>query len=137
MSPQTVSRVKTSFARTLPVADAVAKAFYGRLFAQHPELRRLFADDMSEQERKLMLTLATVVENLDRLDRVVPVAEELARRHVSYGVVDAHYAMVGDALVWALKSLGGPRFDADTEAAWREAYGTLAQVMIMAPRKAA
>ena len=134
MTPQTIGLIKSSFAHVVPIADETAKLFYDRLFAASPELRVLFADDMAEQRRKLMLTLASVVYDLDQLDRILPAIEDLARRHVGYGVRDEHYGPVGDALLWALGEGLGGRFTPQVGAAWAEAYGVLAETMIAATR---
>lgn len=121
--------VQSSFAAVLPHTDVVAAGFYARLFALAPETRALFRHDMTDQGRKLFLTLATVVDALDALDRVLPVAEALAVRHVGYGALDRHYAIVGEALVGALAETLGDRFDADTRAAWIHAYTLLSDHM--------
>ncbi len=75
--------------------------FYGRLFALDPTLRQLFAStDMKAQGKMLMQMLAVAVKGLDNLDQLVPAVERLGRRHVRYGVKDAHYDTVGAALLW-------------------------------------
>jgi len=124
-----IALVQNSFAAVLPVTDRIAAAFYERLFELAPEVRGLFRHDMAEQGRKLFLTLATVVDALDALDRVLPAAEALAVRHVGYGAQDRHYAAVGQALLDALAITLGPRFDDDTRAAWASAYALLSDHM--------
>ncbi len=87
---------------------------------------------MTAQGEKLMAAISTVVANLDDLGAVVPVAEELAKRHVRYGVRAQHYAPVGAALLWALGQGLGDDFTADVGAAWAAAYATLSSVMVAA-----
>ena len=41
--------------------------------------------------------------SLNRLDALVPVVEDLGRRHAGYGVKDEHYDSVGAALLWTLE----------------------------------
>ena len=86
MTPQQVALVQASFAKVVPIADQAAALFYGRLFETAPETRALFHGDMGAQGQKLMGAITTVVTNLDNLGAVVPVAQELAQRHVGYGV---------------------------------------------------
>lgn len=124
--------VQESFALVLPFTEQAATEFYRRLFLIAPRTRVLFKHDMGEQGRKLFLTLATVVDALDHLDDVLPVASALAVRHVSYGVCAEDYAAVGAALVQTLAHVLGDRFDAETEAAWKGAYGLLSETMIQA-----
>jgi hypothetical protein len=66
MTPEQVALVQTSFAKVAPVADQAAQIFYDRLFAVAPQVRSLFPNDMTEQRRKLMATLAVVVNGLDK-----------------------------------------------------------------------
>ena len=124
-----IELVQLSFARALPDTDALAADFYARLFALAPDTRALFRGDMADQGRKLFLTLAAVVDALDALDRVLPVASALAVRHIGYGVQDRHYAAVGDALLGALAAQLGDRFDVDTRAGWARAYTLLSDHM--------
>jgi len=136
MTDDQIELVQESFAHVLPVAAAAANSFYDRLFALAPETRTLFRGDMDDQGRKLFLTLATVVDALDQLDQVVPVAQALAVRHVGYGVATRHYAIVGVALIETMRDALGRRFDASTEAAWTSAYSILSGVMMSAADEA-
>lgn len=131
MTPAQITTVQTSFAAVLPRADTVSRRFYERLFEAQPELRRLFPADLTEQRRKLMLTLASVVQNLHQIEAIMPAVRGLAVRHVGYGVQAAHYALVGRALLSALRDqVAG--FDSEKESAWEAAYTALAQTMIAA-----
>lgn len=132
MTPDEIDRIQASFAKVAPIADTAAGLFYGRLFEIAPDVMPLFKSDMTEQGRKLMATLSVVVHGLGDLDRIVPVAQTLARRHVAYGVRPEHYQPVGAALLWALDQGLGDAFDPETEAAWARAYGLLSDVMVAA-----
>jgi hemoglobin-like flavoprotein len=121
--------VQESFAAVMPIADDAAALFYRRLFELDPSLQRMFRGDMTEQRRKLMQMLTAAVKGLDRLDQLVPVVEELGRRHVGYGVADAHYDTVGAALLWTLEKGLGNAFTSETKDAWIAVYGLLAGTM--------
>ena len=132
MTPKDIDLVQASFAKVAPIAETAAGMFYGRLFEIAPEVRPLFESDLSDQGRKLMATLAVVVNGLRDLETVVPAAETLARRHVAYGVRPEHYHPVGAALLWTLAGGLGDDFDPETESAWAGAYALLSGVMIAA-----
>ena len=132
MTADEIALVRDSFAKVVPIAETAAGLFYGRLFETTPEVKPLFRGDMTEQGRKLMVTLAVVVKGLDNLPAIVPVAEALARRHVDYGVLPEHYASVGVALLWTLGQGLGEAFTPEVEAAWTQAYTTLSGVMVAA-----
>ena len=95
-----IELVQKTFAVVAPIADDVAALFYRRLFEIDPDLKSMFKSDMTQQRRKLMVMLTAAVKGLPRLDRLIPVLEDLGRRHVEYGVVDRHYETVGAALLW-------------------------------------
>jgi hemoglobin-like flavoprotein len=137
MTPSDITLVQASFAKVAPSAPAVATLFYGRLFEQNPGLRTMFKSDLVEQGSKLMVMLGAVVKGLDDLPALVPVAQNLARRHVAYGVAAEHYGEVGSALLWTLREGLGEGFTPEVEAAWRKAYGTLSTVMVEAAYPAA
>jgi hemoglobin-like flavoprotein len=121
--------IQASFQKVLPIADAAAELFYGRLFELDPSLRPMFRGDMTQQGKKLMATLKVVVMGLDRLDQLIPAVEALARRHVGYGVKDEHYETVGTALIWTLQKGLGDSFTPSVATAWVAAYGLVAGVM--------
>lgn len=136
LTPNQIELIQDSFRKVVPIADTAAALFYGRLFEIAPEVKPLFKGDMSLQGAKLMATLGLVVAGLNDLSKIVPAAESLARKHVAYGVKDAHYAPVGAALIWTLERGLGPDFTPETRDAWVEAYGILSSVMIAASAEA-
>jgi hemoglobin-like flavoprotein len=128
--------VQESFAIITPIADDAAALFYCRLFDLDPSLERMFRGDMGEQRKKLMQMLTAAVKGLDRLDQLVPVVQELGRRHAGYGVLDAHYDTVGAALLWTLEKGLGAAFTPDTREAWTTVYRLLSTTMQQAAREA-
>jgi hemoglobin-like flavoprotein len=84
---------------------------------------------MRRQGKKLMDMLATVVRNLDKLDRIIPSARALGQRHVAYGVREEHYDVVGAALLWTLEQALGEAWTVDLACAWVTAYTLLARTM--------
>ncbi len=84
---------------------------------------------MTEQGRKLMAMIGTVVANLGKLDTIVPAVQDLGRRHATYGVQPQHYDTVASALLWTLGQGLGDAFTQPVEVAWTEAYTILANVM--------
>lgn len=130
MTPDQVKLVQDSFAKVAPIAPQAATLFYNRLFEVAPSVRSLFPDDITEQRKKLMATLAVVVTGLDKLDTILPAASALAKRHVSYGAAPEHYPVVGSALLWTLEKGLGDHWNKDVADAWTQAYTTLSGFMI-------
>jgi hemoglobin-like flavoprotein len=129
--------VQETFAKVEPIADAAAELFYNKLFELDPSVRPLFKTDMRQQGRKLMAMIKTAVKGLDNLDKLVPAVQDLGRRHVKYGVKDAHYGTVGAALLWTLEQGLKEDFTPEVKSAWANVYGVLADTMQAAARQAA
>jgi nitric oxide dioxygenase len=130
MTPDQVTLVQQSFAKVAPISDQAAVIFYDRLFEIAPQVKAMFPSDLTEQRKKLMATLAVVVNGLSNLESILPAASALATRHVSYGAKADHYPVVGSALLWTLEKGLGEAWTAEVAAAWTAAYGTLSGYMI-------
>jgi nitric oxide dioxygenase len=130
MTPEQIKAIQESFAKVAPISEQAAALFYGRLFEIDPAIKPLFHGDMTEQGRKLMATLAVVVNNLSNLGAVLPAVSALAKRHVAYGVKPAHYTPVGEALLWTLRQGLGASWAPELAAAWAAAYGVLSEYII-------
>src|SRR5499427_5759268 len=130
MNPSQVKLVQESFAKVAPISEQAAVIFYDRLFEVAPAVKAMFPADMSEQRRKLMATLAIVVNGLSNLESILPAASALATRHVAYGARPEHYPVVGSALLWTLEKGLGDAWTAEVADAWTAAYTTLSGFMI-------
>src|SRR6202046_3802141 len=130
MTPDQIKAIQESFAKVAPISEQAAAMFYGRLFEIAPSVKPLFKGDMTEQGRKLMATLAVVVNGLTNLETILPAASALAKRHVGYGVKAEHYTPVGAALLWTLERGLGPEWTPSLAASWTAAYTTLSGYMI-------
>ncbi len=129
MNPAQINLVQESFAKVAPISEQAATLFYDRLFEVAPAVKVMFPADMKEQRKKLMATLAVVVNGLSNLESVLPAASALAKRHVSYGARPEHYPVVGGALLWTLEKGLGEAWTADVADAWTAAYSTLSGYM--------
>jgi len=129
VTPEEVSLVQSSWEKVAPISDTAADLFYGKLFELDPALKELFPDDMAEQKKKLMQTLAVCVNGLTDLGEIVPAVQTLGQRHVTYRVKDEHYATVGAALLWTLEQGLGDMYTPETANAWTTVYGVLADTM--------
>ncbi len=130
MTPTQIKLVQDSFTKVAPISDQAAVIFYDRLFEVAPAVKAMFPTDPSEQRKKLMATLAVVVNGLSNLEAILPAASALAKRHVGYGARPEHYPVVGGALLWTLQKGLGEAWTPDVAAAWTAAYGTLSTFMI-------
>ena len=132
-----ITFVKDSWSKVVPIAPAAAELFYGRLFELDPSLKPMFKGNMVEQGEKLMKMIGVAVDNLDRLDEIVPAVQDLGVRHLDYGVRNSHYDTVGAALLWTLEQGLGDPFTPGVKQAWTDVYMLLASTMKEAATAAA
>jgi hemoglobin-like flavoprotein len=129
MTPQQITLVKTTWAQVVPIKEKAAELFYGKLFELDPAVKPLFKGNIVEQGKKLMMAINTVVNSLDKIETMVPIIQDMGRRHVGYGVKSQHYDTVGAALIWTLGAGLGSAFTPEVKEAWVGAYTLLATVM--------
>ncbi len=129
MTAKQTALVQQSFAKILPLADAAAALFYGRLFTLDPAVRPLFKGELKDQGRMLMQTIGFAVKGLHQPDAILPAVQELGKRHKGYEVKEEHYDTVGAALLWTLEQGLGEEFTPEVRASWAAAHDLLASVM--------
>ncbi|SKB04253.1 Hemoglobin-like flavoprotein [Prosthecobacter debontii] len=135
ITPEQKTLVQTTWAQVVPISETAAELFYNRLFEMDPSLRPLFTSDIKEQGKKLMQMITIAVRGLDHLDEIVPAVQALGRRHVAYGVTDAHYDTVAGALLWTLEKGLGDAYTPEVAEAWTATYTLLADVMKAAAKE--
>jgi Hemoglobin-like flavoprotein len=64
------------------------------------------------------------------LSELVDVLEKLGKRHTRYGVVEAHYPILGNAVLQTLEEAIGDDFTPDVKEAWVEVWGVISKAMI-------
>lgn len=137
MNPPQIHLLRKSFAAVEARGCLAALVFYRLLFARHPELRPLFKGGIEEQAAKLTAMLGALLSLLERGDALLAELEEMGARHAEYGVRDAHYTAVGDALLAMLAEVLDDDFTPATEAAWSALYHLVEQAMKRGAARAA
>jgi len=122
--------VRDSFESVQAYGTSVVVLFYGRLFEVAPETRALFKIDIREQSRKLVDTLGTTIEALDRFEELLPALAELGRKHAGYGVQTYQYEKLRTSLLWAFGQALGLQFDRETRAAWDQLLSMISTIML-------
>ena len=132
MDQKTIDLVQGSFEKVLPIADTAVEIFYDELFTLDPSLKAIFPEDpeaMKGQRNKLRDMLAAAVAGLSNIEKLVPVLQDLGKRHVGYKVEAKHYDTVGAALLGALAKGLGDEFTPEVKQAWTDVYGVMATTM--------
>ena len=129
-----VDAIQSSLTRLTGEPIDLVESFYDILFEMAPEVEAFFDGDIRKQFEKLQDMLMLVTHSLTNLPALVVEVEELGKRHVAYGALEAHYSIVGDALLKALQYNVADWSDADADA-WGTLYGYLADLMISGARE--
>lgn len=137
MNAEQIELIQQSFQQLRLSADTVALLFYEHLFTENPALKPLFHSDMEEQGRKLMSLLGVVVVGLPQIEQMTPMLRGLGSRHAAYGVKDADYEAVRNALLWTMEQALQEQFTPAVRAAWTEAYAMMALRMQAGAREVA
>ena len=123
--------IKESFENVKPIAMEVITYFYDFMFEKYPEAKPLFASvDMEKQKLALINSLVYVVTNLEDGDKLSSYLKGLGSRHVNYGVVEAHYAIVGDCLLSTFAHFFKDGWTPELKSQWTEAYGVIQGFML-------
>ena len=97
-------------------------------FASGPALYKSAA--LKKHAVNVVKTVGKAVELLEDLDTLVPILTSLGTRHVKYGIVEAHYLVVGQALLETLAEGLGDDFTPEAKVAWEAVFGIVSETMI-------
>jgi hemoglobin-like flavoprotein len=126
-----IELLESSFGQIKVQETKFMSHFYTNLFADHPEVKPLFANThMEKQAKQLFKSLVLVVDNLRHPDQLVSALKGLGTRHVQYGVLPKHYPMVGSALLKTFSTCLDSAWTPTTEKAWSEAYTVVTELML-------
>ncbi|HEX3165955.1 MAG TPA: globin domain-containing protein, partial [Chitinophagaceae bacterium] len=133
MTQKQIELVKSTWSAVAAMDHVVVGGlFYNRLFEIAPQLKSMFHNPIPEQSKKLLAMVNYVIIKLDKLDDILGEVSKLAHRHTGYGVKPAHYAIVGEALLWTLEKGLGDKWTEETSDAWIACYTILSNAMIAA-----
>ena len=117
-----------SFVRVQSGDEDLAADFYERWFAADPAIRPLFGADLVQQRRMLTAALKLAIDNLRSPEKLVPLLEDLGRRHARYGAQADQFSTMGHALMASLAELD-LEWSPATERAWSAAIARITQVV--------
>jgi hemoglobin-like flavoprotein len=135
MTPNQIAAVQASWEAIAAHAEAIARTFFSRLFANDQRVAYRFDQSNMELHRtQFISTLDQLVRSLDDPDHLVAIAGALGRRHTGYHVEERHFDSFREALLEVLEPGLGPRFTSELRSAWTEAYALVASLMVRAMR---
>lgn len=109
----------------------ITKRFYEILFSRYPQVRPMFSRNAPEKQQQMLQgAILAVLDHLDDQAWLANTLGELGATHVSYGVTDEMYPLVGECLIAALADLCGDAWTPAHEDSWAEAYGALTSLAL-------
>jgi hemoglobin-like flavoprotein len=124
--------LRDSLALVSPVADQLIADFYDRLFAEYPQVRSMFPENMDLQRERLLKAIIAVVTHYENPEGLLPALTSMGRNHVRYGAQMEHYGAVGQVLLATLASYAGDAWTPELAGAWERMYTFAAGAMMRA-----
>lgn len=132
LSAETVAIVKATEPALAQHGEAISLRMYDRLF-QDEAVRALFNQSHQGKDGAQVKALAAGVlayaRNIDDLEKLGPMVERVAQKHVGFHVLPEHYPIVGAALLAAIADVLEEAATPAVIKAWGEAYWRLADIM--------
>ncbi|MEO0924641.1 MAG: globin domain-containing protein [Cyanobacteria bacterium J06643_13] len=126
-----IQLLEASFNQVKSRAVEFSASFYHHLFKYHPELKPLFEKaDAAAQEKKLIASLAIIVENLRNPEQLTIALKSLGAYHHEIGTVEEHYPFVGQSLIETFADYLGSEWDESTQQVWLDAYSLIPKLML-------
>ncbi|WP_426043449.1 NO-inducible flavohemoprotein [Caulobacter sp. DWR3-1-2] len=132
-SQQTITIVKATAPILEEHGEALTRHFYTRLFANNPEVAPYFNSANQaggRQQKALAAAITAYAANIDNLEVLGNAVELITQKHASLMIKPEHYPIVGENLLASIREVLGEAATDDIIAAWAEAYGFLAEIMI-------
>ena len=113
---------------------AFLDTMYKKLFELKEALRMLFKH-LDAQKEKLSATIDALILNLNDLTPLVPEITRLGKFHAKF-VTAEDYALVGQAILFALEEISQVGFSPEMKGAWATMYGIASGLMQEAGKEA-
>jgi nitric oxide dioxygenase len=116
-------------------AEQITARFYPRMFAEHPELLRVFNQgNQATGEQSRALAASVVAYAVQLIDPQAPsfahVMRRIAYKHISLGIRPEQYTIVGHHLLAAVGEVLGEAVTPEIAAAWDEVYWLFATQLV-------
>jgi nitric oxide dioxygenase len=116
-------------------AEQITARFYPRMFAEHPELLRVFNQgNQATGEQSRALAASVVAYAVHLVDPEAPpfdrVLERIAYKHISLGIRPEQYTIVGYHLLGAVGEVLGDAVTPEIADAWNEVYWLFATQLV-------
>lgn len=100
-------------------------------FRSEPNVRFCNTPGLKAHSVRVVSTIGASVEGLNNVQALVPMLQDLAVRHSTYGVVRSHFVVVGKALLLTLEDFLKSAWSEKVQSAWAKVWHLVATTMIV------
>ncbi|GAA2544568.1 hypothetical protein GCM10010210_14290 [Pseudonocardia hydrocarbonoxydans] len=128
-----IEAVQASCAAVAQRPVRLAEVFYANLFEMDPQLRGMFAADMTDQMQTMTDVLLGAIAQIatrDTAELEVTLQALGAAHRTRYGVQNRHYLYIGHALTRAVREVAGPAYSGALSSSWIALYQWVATHMV-------
>ena len=126
-----VSLLRESFEVVATANPKFISRFYEILFERYPQTKTMFTPGGAARQAEMLTgALVAVLDHLEDAPWLQNTLGALGAKHVDYGVTPQMYDWVGASLLATLAEVAGGAWTPELEAAWAEAYGAIASLML-------
>lgn len=132
-SQKTIEIVKATAPVLQEHGNTLTRHFYNRMFSHNPEVLPYFNranQTAGKQQAALASAICAYAANIDNLGQLKEAVELIAQKHASLQIKAEHYPIVGENLLASIREVLGSAATDEIVAAWGEAYGLLADILI-------
>ena len=135
LSARSAAVVAATAAVVAEHAEQITARFYPRMFAENPELLRVFNQgNQATGEQSRALAASVVAYAVQLIDPAAPsfhhVMQRIAHKHVSLGIRAEQYTIVGHHLLAAVGEVLGDAVTPEVADAWNEVYWLFATQLV-------
>ena len=130
LSLESIKIIKSTAELVTSNDTKITKRMYDILFSKYPHVKKVFANAPEDQYMRLAEIISAYAVNIDKIERLKPALQVIAKIHVSSNIKAGHYPMIGMVLLQAMEEVLGSRASVEFMDAWREAYKYISDVLI-------
>lgn len=131
MTATQLELIRESFKELAPQGEALADAFFERLFAKQPQLRTVVAQDHWQRTQDVMGGLGLLIKNLHRLAAIEYLLLDFGAKAQRAGVMAHQYGVARQTMIDSMRAVAKDKWDEETEAAWTTALTTVTSVVLL------
>jgi len=130
LSEKSIEVITATSKMVVTRSSEITTEMYNIMFEKYPHVKELFKDQPENQYMILAEALSLFAVNINKIEKLTPALEIIARKHVQTNVKRGHYPIVGSSLLMAMETVLEEKATLAFTDAWTEAYKFLSEILI-------